>query len=283
MPQMNAGGLSEGWLFRHSGDLHWQELCAQFGASSDELRDAAGARLYPTFLAVRASYQRSLAAVRENDRLRAEVDLDWRARGYAHSRVALGSGSNRFELEMLTMLAARSHSGELRAGLPAAAPRRGARESGDAGDTPALVDLAKAARHGVHHDDAFAGEALTRRTLHDRPPLASVTYEPSPYADFNGAGLLYFASYVNIVDTAERHAARKLGWLPDGRDWALATSTVRRDIFYYTNIALGESVCSQVLSMDRHGGIVKTHTRLVRQADGVRMADVITAKAIVAR
>jgi probable biosynthetic protein (TIGR04098 family) len=281
MPEMNVGGLSESWLFRYAGDLHWQALCAQCGVSSDELRDAAGARLYPTFLAVRARYLRPLSSVRENDRLVAGVDLGWRARGYAHSRVQLTDGPNRLELEMLTMLAARSSdTGELRASLPVTVgnPHAGR----DAVPAPGLVDLAKAARQQVRHHDAFAGSVLGRHS-HERPPLGTISYEPSPYADFNGAGLLYFASYVAIVDTAERQVARTLGWAGASVDWALSTSTVRRDIFYYANIALGQKVCSQVMSIERSAELVTTHTRLVREADGLLMADVITAKAIVAR
>ena len=133
------------------------------------------------------------------------------------------------------------------------------------------------------HHDALRRPGIGRASSRERAPLGSVSYEPSPYVDFNGAGLLYFASYVAIVDTAEREVARHLGWARESADWALCTSTVRRDIFYYANIALGQKVCSQVMSMERSDELVTTHTRLVREADGLLMADVITAKAIVGR
>ena len=39
MPQMAANGLSENWLFKHCGDLHWDALCASLDIRSSELED----------------------------------------------------------------------------------------------------------------------------------------------------------------------------------------------------------------------------------------------------
>jgi probable biosynthetic protein (TIGR04098 family) len=278
MPHLNAGGLSESWLFGHAGDRHWQALGARWGGTTDDLRTESGARLYPTFLAVRANYRAPLSTVAENDDLATQVTLSWGARGYTHSFVTLTGRHNRLRFEMLTMLAARSPiSGELRAAQPAAGlVGRGPMGSGDAG-APGLVALAKSARNGERHADAFAGDALAR-------PLSGmgrVTYRPSPYSDFNGAGLLYFASYVAIADTAERQMAHQFGWLAKGDDWALSTSTLRRDVFYYANIRLGESVSTHLLAVEwADSGTVKTHLRMVREADGRSLADLVTRKKI---
>ena len=54
MPQMAANGLSENWLFRYCGDLHWQELCKSMGVLSRDLTNDAGERLYATFVAIAA-------------------------------------------------------------------------------------------------------------------------------------------------------------------------------------------------------------------------------------
>ena len=37
MPQMAAGGLSENWLFKFCGDLHWQALCHAMDTTSARL------------------------------------------------------------------------------------------------------------------------------------------------------------------------------------------------------------------------------------------------------
>jgi len=136
--------------------------------------------------------------------------------------------------------------------------------------------LAKAARNGERHDDAFAGEALARPFS----SLGGVSYEPSAYSDFNGAGLLYFASYVSIADTAERRLAHQFGWLAKKDDWAFATSTLRRDVFYYGNIRLGQSVTSHLIAVEWGASTVKTHVRMVRDADGRALADLVTLKRV---
>src|SRR5258708_31961943 len=117
---------------------------------------------------------------------------------------------------MLTMFAERSPAwGSLRAAQPAV-PLPHASGLGKS-QIPGIVSLAKSARNGERHDDPFAGEALGRPLS----SLGSVGYEPSPYSDFNGARLLYFASFVSIADAAERCLAHQFGWSPKGSDWAL--------------------------------------------------------------
>jgi probable biosynthetic protein (TIGR04098 family) len=276
MPHMNAGGLSESWLFRHAGDRHWQAIGARWGLSTDELRSQSGARLYPTFLAVRATYGAPLSTVRENDDAVTHAALSWMARGYAHGSVTVTIGDARLRLEMLTMLAERTSSGRLRAAQAASHFARLDSSSLTDDGVPGLVTLARAARNGERHDDPFAGAALGRT----RDSIASEPYEPSPYSDFNGARLLYFASFVSIADTAERRMAHRLGWA-QGDDWALATSTVRRDVFYYGNIRLGESVSTHLLAFEwGSAGRFKTHLRVVRDADHRTLADLITEKRV---
>ena len=56
--------------------------------------------------------------------------------------------------------------------------------------SPALAQLARAARRGQPLDDRFAGPSLTPET----PPLGRVMREPSPYATTTAPRLLYFAA-----------------------------------------------------------------------------------------
>ena len=115
------------------------------------------------------------------------------------------------------------------------------------GAVPALAQLARAARRERPLDDDFAGPSLTPAT----PPLGRVTREPSPYADYNGARLLYFAAYPTLADDAERELVRRLRLWDGSLDWALATSPDKRDVFYYGNLPLGESLVAELLSFER--------------------------------
>jgi probable biosynthetic protein (TIGR04098 family) len=141
-----------------------------------------------------------------------------------------------------------------------------------------LARLARAARRGEPLDDAFAGPSLDPETT----ALDRVAHEPSPYADYNAAGLLYFAAYPTIADTAERKLVRRLKLGRElGRDWALATSSVARDVFYYGNLPLGDGLLVELVSFVPERAGVKTRVRLRRARDAQVIADVITRRAFV--
>jgi probable biosynthetic protein (TIGR04098 family) len=303
MPHLDARGLSENWLFRHAGDLHWEAIGRRLGALSDEIRSDEGERLYPTVVAARAIYEQPLSSVRENDVLESAVQVVACGRSCAHGRIQLTVGVDeaRFSLELLTTFAVRESSGLLRMGLPAA--RLAARWTPVEG-TPVIARLAKAARRGDPLlDDEFSGpsslalDAGQPNTPISTPMLGRVSYEPSPYSDYNGAGLLYFASYVTIADTTERQIVRDLGLAgsvgnprktlcnPDGEtDWALRTSAVRRDVFYYANLPLGESLAAELVAFEPDAASnpgIKTRLRLRRARTGQTIADVVTRRVFV--
>lgn len=300
MPQLDAGGLSEGWLLRYAGDLQWEAIARQLGVTSDEIRSAAGDRLYSTVVAVRARYAASLAAIRENDVLDARIEVVPVGRACAWGRLAVsfdsqgarpggtapaGTASERvLSLELLTTFAVRDRTAGASSALkmmpPAPALAASWTASIPAGSPPVVAQLARAARRGEPLDDDFAGPMLARAAVPEpAPPLGAMLYEPSPYGDYNGAGLLYFASYVTIADTAERQLVRRLGLADTGHgDWALVTSAIGRDVYYLDNLPLGGSLTAQLLAFEATPQTITSHVRLIRTDDGRRMAEVITRR-----
>ena len=73
MPQMALGGLSESWLLKEFGDIHWSMTCDALNSQSHELTDELGNRLYATFVRVRYESTHHLKTFRENE------PLDFRA------------------------------------------------------------------------------------------------------------------------------------------------------------------------------------------------------------
>ena len=71
MPQMSLGGLSEAWLFREIGDIHWTMLSSGLESPSSELADANGDRLYATFTRLKLTSTASLLAFAENESITA--------------------------------------------------------------------------------------------------------------------------------------------------------------------------------------------------------------------
>jgi probable biosynthetic protein (TIGR04098 family) len=292
MPHLDAGGLSENWLLRHAGDLVWEAIARRLGVASDELCAPSGERLYPTVLALRARYAQTLAAFVENDVFEASAEVLPCGRATAHGRVGARAGGARLDLELLTAFAFRDGGGAAGADGERAAPLRMAAPAAHLaarwkplGPAPALARLAKAARRGEPVDDPFSGPLLLAAAATTGEPLGAVVHEPSPYADYNGAGLLYFASYVTLADTAERALVRRLGLSPrPGRDWALAASAVRRDVFFYENLPLGEPLRADLRAFAHGPGPgVTTHVRLRRADSGRAMADLVTRRLLVDR
>jgi probable biosynthetic protein (TIGR04099 family) len=272
MPHLDVGGLSEGWLLRHAGDLHWEAIARRLGVTTDEIRDEARQRIYPTVVALRARYDAPLSEVRENDILESAVEVMPCGRACAQGRAIALAGPARLSIELVTTFAFRQADGTMRTAIPAA--RLAARWT-PVQPPSRLALLARAARRGQPFDDAFAGPWLVEADA----PLGRVRHEPSPYADYNGAGLLYFAAFPTIADTIERRLVRQLGLeRPGAPDWALATSPVARDVFYYGNLPLGEALVGELVALVDDGAGVKTRIRIRGARDERVMADVVTRR-----
>jgi len=274
MPHLDVGGLSEGWLFRHAGDLHWEAIGRRLGVATDQIRDEARQRIYPTVVALRARYGAPLSDVRENDIFSADLAVMPCGRACAQGRIAAAAGPAELSLELVTTFALRRPDGAMRTAIPAA--RLAARWT-PIQPASHLAQLARAARRGEPLDDPFVGPAFAVDP--QAPPLGRVRHQPSPYADYNGAGLLYFAAYPTIADTAERRIVRRLGLSRrGGPDWAVATSPVARDVFYYGNLPLGDALVAELVCFTDDQDGVKTRVRLRRARGGQPIADVVTRR-----
>lgn len=279
LPQTDATGLSENWLFKHGGEMHWDYLCAALGVggvNSEQMRDDLGKRLYPTFVAIRGRYEKPLSAVRMDQRLRTSVKLAHFGRAFFQGSITLGNDAARFDLEMLTTFVARNREGlnDLHQSLPSADLTY---HCEPLGAPPPLLKLSQALRHR----DVTEYDFLGYRFSFVAPGLdLSVGYEPSPYIDYNGAGLLYFAAYPTIADTLERQLIIKHELMEGAGDWAVRTSTVARDVFYYRNLNLGQRLTATLKRFDHVGEHIVLHTSLTAASDGAALADIITAKCL---
>lgn len=279
MPQTDALGLSENWLFRHCGDLHWQQLFQGFGIEGIDsrlMRDDVGDQLYPTFVAIRCRYNIPLAAVRTGDRFTSLITMARFGLRFYNSDIRFENGVARFRLDMMTTFAARDEEGRnaLRKSVPVAS-QLSKIPTLDA--SPAVLKLAQAFRHGDLKQYEMMGNVIPLDPGMDE---LSGYYEPSPYLDYNGAGLLYFAAYPTIADTVERRIIRENKLFEGGRDWALATSTIGRDLFYHRNLDIGDSILAKMRWFERKGREFVIHTALCSARDGGCIADVFTVKRV---
>jgi probable biosynthetic protein (TIGR04098 family) len=256
-------------------------LCAAMGVSgvnSQEMRDDAGKRLYPTFVAIKGRYATPLSMVRMDQHFQTTIELTHFGRAFFHSTITFGNEETRFELEMLTTFVARNKNGlnDLHQSLPSANLVYNSRPSNS---PPLLLKLNQALRHGKVMEYEFLGYHFA---LSEQAVGLQMSFEPSPYIDYNGAGLLYFAAYPTIADTIERRLIGKHQLADITRDWAAQSSTIARDVFYYRNLDLGKSLMATLKRFDHVGENVILHTLLTNEVDGAPLAEIITAKRLLA-
>jgi probable biosynthetic protein (TIGR04098 family) len=275
MPQMAANGLSENWLFKFAGDAHWRALCRSLSTTSSQLCTDGGERLYASFVAIRAGYSAPLCRIQENDRLDQSTVCSRYGSSFFRGVVALWNESARLELEMITAFVSRkaADGNELRKGVPAASfVYDGPPET----TPPPLLARSARLRKGELESIDLGGFTFSPR---ETPLALEEPYHPSPYVDYNGANLLYYAAYPSIADAAERRLLHAHGLAGGGgRDWAMASSTIAREVFYLRNLDLGEDLVVRLNRFDRSDRRALLHSTLCRAVDRQPIAEVFTVK-----
>jgi probable biosynthetic protein (TIGR04098 family) len=258
MPQMALGGLSESWLFKELGDIHWSMLASGLKRPSHMLQDENGNRLYATFIRFRLDATCALASFKENERLE------------------LGAAMSRYGAGMyLSDARASGESGSIGARLASSFSRveaegsntslvRGMPEVPAGCNIPAVPELPE-----------FVRDYRTRRSQILGESIFECEYEIIPSHDINGVGLLYFAAYPTINDICVMRYA--------GRSFATQYSTVQRDVFYYGNCDPDDLLLYRLHRWTADADTVDMEGSLSRKSDGNPIAGVVTRKIRIGR
>lgn len=266
MPQLGLYGLSENWLLKECGHLHWLAIAQAHGRALPEFADEAGHKSYAALTALHL-HEAQLDAVTENAPFSLAVRATSPGRAQHFSTQTLRTGTLRgARVELLSAFIRRA-AGSNRSIVRAPVGGDSA-EPGDRTLTDAALSLQARAR--VFRTGGGIGRLGLQPAAHGGA-LRSAVFTPCPHNDFNGAGLLYFASFQALADRAE------LAW--HGLRPAL---TVERELYFYGNIDPGESVRAELLAERDDGDEYAHWIRLSRCADGVRIADALTRKRRVA-
>lgn len=254
MPQMVAAGLSEGWLLKELGDLHWDILTRSLGVASRDIADAGGERLYATFTAIRLRLGQALSDILENDRLTIDMTMSRFGAGMFFSTASLTTNRAAGDVSIMSNFSKFEKPGQndlLVRGQPHLPPGF-------------VVPLLEAAPPIV---DVYRG---VRSAGAPEPLVFETDYELQPYHDINGVGLLYFAAYPIIHDVCLR---RHFGG-DDWREW----TTIDRDIFYFANSGAGASIRFRLHSVVEDGDRRSIVATLSRISDGKLMARLETTQ-----
>lgn len=253
MPHLCPNGLSENWLWKELGHRHWDLIGRGIG------RAAAGfgrAEAQPTYAAFRriALQGGDFGLVGEND----VVDLSSTLTHLSETRVVshhIVAHQDRLvaEADMTSVFVRRQTQGVNRSIVRVRidGPRSLSSSSGRS---------SVAAEGSTDSSVAAAGE--------DEQELGVLTIEPCPHLDFNGAGLLYFSSFIAAVDRAE--------WSLIGKGERLYATRDRQAVFH-SNIDIGDDLCVRLLATKT--GPTRHHRAEISAAsDGRLLAEIITRR-----
>ncbi len=234
MPQMLFGGLSERWLMKEAGDIHWRMLCSDLGVPSGQLADREGERLYAGFMRLLDGEHRALARYAENETLTATGAL---------SRF----GDERFFSEVTFLGAA----GEVRVEMATVFITRSTDNKSLARATPQQIERSRGVSHSILPPFGQGYQKIKRLALETTEPVRDTVlelggttfdwvdhgldarhYVVNPYHDLNGANLLYFASYPRIHDVRERLVLNeRLSRAGRATESAFEVSPLARDVY----------------------------------------------------
>ena len=265
MPQMANSALSENWLFKEIGDIHWQLLCRGLNTDSAELSDADGDRLYATFISIEID-SKALFHYSENDVIHLLAKIERYGDNIYRTRISSDADITAKLVTSFTKRFKRDNTS-----LKKASPHT------DQNDIPLIpypdaLDVHRQVRKGVMRTVESGGVIFELRDA----ILYETTHSIIPFYEINGVGLLYFAAYPIINEMCElRFHEEEM----DIHDWAEAYHTKSRKILYLGNCPRTDKVIyrlhdRQEIDNDR----IKLYSTLSRASDGKRIAEIFTVK-----
>ncbi len=288
MPHMVPGQLSEVELLKILGARQWHAIAAALDVPTKAIVNDGGERLYASFVGIDVSLgDRSLFDFEEGVTATIHHEVRCYARRFVEGVLRFGVSAEPREggprVVMTNAFVTREHSNlRLRTFAPQAEWAPGTAAS----ERPAgLLDHDRAQRGGGidvpgwERARALAGLAPT-----------PIIYPILPESDLNGAGLLYFARYVAMMNYGERRLLREHATVPVSAGLLRRLSTERRRLFYFANAAETDSVDIRINvraetsdeAADTWVSPLKLYfeTDLYRSSDGVLMAKGIVRKGL---
>ncbi|UCZ60901.1 Pnap_2097 family protein [Mycolicibacterium phocaicum] len=254
MPQMALGCLSENWLLKELGDLHWDTLCSSLKSTSRDLVDSQGRRLYATFVRIRIDLDGTLRDFGEGDEITFRAEMMRFGRSTVQSTIAIQGPKSSGTARLLTTFSVRTR-----------ADSNALLKSEPMGD---YCGIEAASDISPFFKEYSAVRAEFGRYTGDLRPGPEDTYQINPFVDSNGANLLYFAAYQSISDllTLRSH--------PEETN----VSTSSRDIYFFRNTDLGDTVYRQPVARSLRGSGSVDSAHLLIRSDGQCLAYVNTVK-----
>jgi probable biosynthetic protein (TIGR04098 family) len=263
MPQMTCYGLSENWLLRHLGDVHWTLICDALGRRSRDMVDRDGNRLYASFVRVSWMSTLPLSAYRESDTLSGSIDIARYGDGmFISTAKLLGSPRGEMDMRLASIFTRREGTANDRL-IASAPPIFDDCPIPNVDAIPHFLEQHRVLRAGQLDIHMFMNTAFDIRA----PIEETIPYAVNGYYDFNGANLLYFASYPTIADIC----ASQTNFVAENFGFARfveRSSPIGRDTFYFGNANLGDPLTCGFALRHVDFGTIGFQVDLVRSDTG---------------
>ncbi|MBL0047777.1 MAG: hypothetical protein IPP32_06740 [Bacteroidetes bacterium] len=270
MPQMAIEALSENWLFKELGNMHWQMLCKGLNTASSDLKDELGNRLYATFVRIRIQSSAALNTFKENQKLSINATLNRFGNSMYFSAIQMGSDSAGINADLMTSFSFRNHADNTQL-----TKSQVISFDNNIPELPANPLFANEYRE-MKKGEIFNLMLSETEFKVVNTSLFEYSYSLNPYYDLNGVGLLYFASFPIINDTGE---AAYFNLQNDAERWELNYFTISRDIFYFANCNLQDTILYQLQDVKHiDNTICILSSALYRKSDNTLLAKIFTIK-----
>lgn len=208
MPQMLWSGMSENWMLKELGDMHWKMITDGLGIPSDALVDSNGERLYASFVRLRWESTSNLLAFKENEIISIEGKLSRYGSKMFFSEDEIISEDKKIQASLMSVFSSRTAEDNT-------SLKKGTLPNAETANIDRHVTLPTLAKEYLNiktkllsDDDNTENISIDLNErffpIHTEVPIYTQEYTIEPYDDVNGVGLLYFASYPKISDKCER-------------------------------------------------------------------------------
>lgn len=293
IPQMLSGRLSENWLMKELGDIHWEMISDGLQVPTGAITDSNGERLYASFVRIQwiSSKYSGLGSFHENDGISIDGQLtQYKAKTFlSHNTIVNNTQDTAIDISMVSVFSSRkaNDNEKLIKGTPLQLANSKVSIQQKLPEelktffriknylfTPSDKDLTLNIHQFCGIDFQITGDSIY-----------TTDYEIDPYDDINGVGLLYFASYSKISDKCERHFFEKqILNTQENFNWATFSDCVARDIHFYGNANPKEQL---IYELDHASWIddviIQLTTSLYRKKGKKLIAKIFTIKKVNSR
>lgn len=292
IPQMLSGGMSENWLLKELGDVHWNMISEALDSRSDQIIDSNGERLYASFVRLQWSMKSNcLAGFNENEEVWLKGDLSLYGNKIFFSTDTLSGENKEIFTSLMSVFSSRKsgNNQQLTKGKPLNVKEAKVYKHDQlpefAIDFFKLKTILFPTTTNNEENDQQQFHVLESQFSLEQDCGFSKSYTIDPYDDINGVGLLYFASYPKISDKCERFYFQDNYQRIDKKvfNWAEISSCIARDIHYYGNANVNDELLYvlELYTIIKESNTIKTVSSLYRKKDKKLIAKVFTLKKIV--